>query len=237
MTTSPFRLALASGAATLALATAAPAALPVIDISSIVQLVQQISMMKSQLTTLQSHLAQARSAYDAITGSRGMETLLSGTVRNYLPSDWQAMVDVVQSASAQYSALSDSLKQIMARNAYLTDAQLATLTPAARTQLQEERQSVATLQTVAEQALANTSARFDALQQLIDAIPAATDEKAVLDLQARIGAEPGMLANEQTKLTMMLQAAQAAELAREQRNRERAVEGLGSLRALPPMGL
>jgi type IV secretion system protein VirB5 len=237
MVTSRFRIALAAGTAAVVFATSAPAIIPVIDIRAIFQMVQQLSAMQAQLTTLQSHLAQARSAYQAITGGRGMENLLAGTARNYLPSDWQAMTDMVRGASAQYSALSNSLNQIVARNAYLTNAQLAALTPAARSQLEEQRRSVATLQTVAEEALSNTSGRFEALQQLIDAIPSATDEKGVLDLQARIGAEQGMLANEQTKLNLMLQAAQAAELARQQRNRERAVEGLGSLRALPPMGL
>jgi len=46
-----------------------------------------------------------------------------------------------------------------------------------------------------------------------------------------------MLANEQTKLQVLYQAAQAEELAREQRMREQAISDIGSLRTLPPMGL
>ena len=56
------------------------------------------------------------------------------------------------------------------------------------------------------QALEVTSERFASLQQLIDAIPGATDPKAVLDLQARIAAEQAMLQNEQTKLMVLYQA-------------------------------
>ena len=90
---------------------------------------------------------------------------------------------------------------------------------------------------VAEQALSNSSARFASLQSLINAIPRATDEKAVLDLQARIQAEQGMLANEHTKVDLLLQAAEAEDLARQQRDRERAIAEIGTLRALPAMGL
>jgi type IV secretion system protein VirB5 len=223
--------------AAVLVARGACAAIPVVDFASIAQLVQQLQTMAQQLTTLQNHLAQAREAYAAITGPRGMETLLEGTVRNYLPPDWQGMVSMLQSTSAQYRALSESLQQIIRRESYLTPAALAALTPAARAEVEEARQSIAATQLIAEQALAESSARFASLQQLIDAIPRATDEKGVLDLQARIQVEQGMLANEHTKLSLALQAAQAAEQARVQRNRERAVEGLGLLRTLPPMGL
>ena len=210
---------------------------PVIDATAIVQLVQQIQTMTQQLNTLRSHLAQAQAAYSAITGPRGMERLLTGTVRNYLPPDWQSMMGVLQNVSTQYRALSASLEAIERREAYLTPAALAALSPAVRAQIEQSRASLSTTQLIAEQALSASSARFASLQQLIDAIPRATDEKAVLDLQARIQVEEGMLSNEQTKVSLALQAAQAEELARVQRNHERALEGLGSFRALPPMGL
>ena len=58
-----------------------------------------------------------------------------------------------------------------------------------------------------------------------------------MDLQARIAAEQGMLANEQTKLQVLHQAAQAEEWARVQRAREQAIADIGSLRSLPAMGL
>jgi type IV secretion system protein VirB5 len=206
-------------------------------VAALLKLAVQVQTMAQQLTTLRNHLAQAQATYAAVTGPRGMERLLSGTVRNYLPPDWSSMMAVLQSSSTQYRALSSSLQDLVRRDAYLTPAVLAAMTPAARAQINEARTSIATTQLIAEQALAASSARFTSLQQLIDAIPRATDEKGVLDLQARIQVEQGMLANEQTKLTLALQAAQAEELSRVQRNRERAVEGLGSLRTLPSMGL
>ena len=231
------RTKLALSLLALSITVGAQAMIPVVDIGAITQLVTQIRALQDQLTTLRDHLAQARSAYQAITGRRGMENLLAGTVRNYLPADWQSMIAVMQNASAQYQQLSAALRQTMAQNAYLTPAQVAQLTPVARAQLEAQRRSVATLQTVAAQALSNTSARFAALQALINAIPGAADEKAVLDLQARIQAEQGMLANEHTKVGLLLQAVEAEDLARQQRDRERAIADIGSLRALPAMGL
>ena len=75
------------------------------------------------------------------------------------------------------------------------------------------------------------------MQSLINAIPTATDQKGILELQARIGAEQGMLANEHTKLQVLYQAAQADEAASDQRTREQAIASVGSLRTLPAMGL
>ena len=44
------------------------------------------------------------------------------------------------------------------------------------------------------------------MQTLINAIPSATDQKGILDLQARIQAEQGMLQTDQTKLHVLYQA-------------------------------
>jgi type IV secretion system protein VirB5 len=111
------------------------------------------------------------------------------------------------------------------------------LSPDEQGALQEARSYAALQQAVAQEALVNSSNRFSAIQLLIDAIPQATDQKGILELAARIDAEEGMLQNEQTKLNVLGQAAQGGEWARQQRARERAVAGIGSLRSLPAMGL
>jgi hypothetical protein len=46
-----------------------------------------------------------------------------------------------------------------------------------------------------------------------------------------------MLANDQSKLQVLYQAAQAQQWAQQQRNREQAINDIGSLRRLPAMGL
>jgi type IV secretion system protein VirB5 len=119
----------------------------------------------------------------------------------------------------------------------LTPAQVASLSPTQQAQIASARQSPALLQALARAALANSSDRFTSLQQLISAIGAASDQKASLDLNARIAAEEAMLHNEQTKLQMLSQVAQSQEWARVQELREQAIADQGSLRSLKPMGL
>ena len=209
----------------------------VIDVGAIAQLIEQIATMYQQLETARSTLRQAEQQYRATTGGRGMERLLSGADRNYLPSDWAQLEAAVRRADGTYRALGSRLQSILEDNALLSDERIAALSPMERAQLEAARRSAAMFQATSRQALETTSSRFEALQQLVDAIPAAQDQKAILDLQARIAAEQAMLANEQSKLNVMSQLAQAEELARKQRLREQALADIGSLRRLPPMGL
>lgn len=213
----------------------AHAAWPVIDIGAILQLVNQGRQLSQQIDTARDQLHQARAEFEAQTGSRGMERLLGTTARHYLPSDWTQLSAAIEGTGSTYGALAAELDRAIAQNAVLSEAALMTLGPRQRTDVERSRRAVATLQALTRQALVTTSQRFDHLQQLIDAIAAADDQKAILDLQARIGAEATMLENEQTKLQTMYQAARAEAEAQHQRLRERAIEDIGSFRRLPPM--
>lgn len=221
----------------LALSPVSQAQWAVVDVGAIAQLVQQLSTMQQQLSTLQGHFRQAQQEYQSITGSRGMQSLLSGTVRNYLPSDWQALQASLTQTTGAFPALSAAIQQAVASNAVLSTQQLSGLAAAERGQLVGSRQSVAMLQATTQQALATISGRFSAIQQLITAIGSAQDQKAILDLQARISAEQGMLANDQSKLQVIYQAVQAQQWANQQKSRELALTDIGSLRSLPAMGL
>jgi type IV secretion system protein VirB5 len=209
----------------------------VIDVGAIAQLIEQIATLREQLETARDQLDQARRQYDAMTGGRGMENLLRDQQRNYLPPDWQSLEGALTGASGAYSALSRQLEAVVSANAVLTPGQLAGLSDQERQQLLSARHSAAMFQVTSRRALEVNSARFASLQQLIDAIPSATDAKAAMDLQARIAAEQLMLQNEQTKLMVLQQAMEAEERARRQRAGELAIANIGSLRRLAPVGL
>src|SRR5215469_2722937 len=209
----------------------------VIDVASIVQLVQEVQQLEQQVATARSQLAQAQSEYAAITGNRGMQSLLAGTNRNYLPANWGQLSQVLTGTSGSYPALAAQVSALMTANAVLTPGQIALLTPAQQAQLLSARQSPALLQALARAGVANSSDRFASLQQLITALGAASDQKASFDLTARITAEQAMLQNESTKLQGLYQAAQSQEWARTQQVREQAIADQGSMRLLPPMGL
>ena len=204
---------------------AAHAQFAVIDIASLTQLISEVQTLEQQVATARGQLTQAQQEYQSITGARGMEQLLAGTVRNYLPTSWTTLQTLAQSAG--YPALTGDFRSALAGATVLSPGQLALLAPSASAQLQAARQPPALLHSVSQEALANSSGRFAALQQLIDAIGTAGDQKAALDLQARIAAEVGMLENEHTKLEVLYQGLQAQQWSNAQRSRELAIAGHG----------
>jgi len=216
--------------ASLLLALVAPAAhaqFAVIDIAAVNQLVSQVQQLEQQLATARSQLTQAQAEYQAMTGSRGMQSLLGGTVRNYLPSDWATVQGTLKGAAGAYPALAADLTRAVGANAVLTAPQLAALPAPAGQSLQAGRESAALLAALTHEALANSSQRFASLQQLIDTIGSANDQKSILELGARIAAEGGMLENEHTKLEGLYQSTQAEQWLNAQRTRELIVAGHG----------
>jgi type IV secretion system protein VirB5 len=220
------RMVAACFIASLAVTPVAWAQWAVVDAPAIVQLIQEVQTTAQQLQTARAQLLQAQQAMQTMTGDRGMEQLLGGTVRNYLPSNWTQVTGALQ-GSGGFSALSTDVQSIVMANAVLSPQRLATLSPGGQQLIQNSRQWSAMQQALSHQALSNASSRFAAIQTLIAAISSATDQKGILDLQARISAELGMLQNEQTKLQVLNQATQAQESSLRQLGREQVVDGHG----------
>lgn len=216
---------------------AAHAQWAVVDVGAIAQLIQEVQLIQQEVNTAQNELGQVRQTYQSMTGGRGMQNLLGGVNRNYLPTDLNTLQALLAGNNANFPQLAAQIQQIVGQIAILTPAQLASLSPAEQAQVAAARGNAALLQSLAGEALSTTSARFASLQQLIGAIGGATDQKGALDLEARISAEQTMLANDQQKLQALYRAADAEELARQQSAREQAIADIGSFRALPPMGL
>lgn len=209
----------------------AQAQFAVVDIAAINQLIAQVRVLQDQLTTARNHLAQAQAEFTSITGGRGMERLLADTHRNYLPRSWAELQGVMQSGGGAFGALSGGVAASVADNSILPPAALELLPADVREQIRTSRQLTALRQNLTRQALVTSSNRFAELQQLIQAIPAAADQKAVLDLQARVNAETTMLQNEQSKLLTLFQVVQAEQQANQQQMRERALVGQGQFAA------
>src|SRR5450755_426403 len=230
-------IALIASALLISISPCANAQWAVIDVGAIAQLVKQVATLQQQLTTANNMLSQAQSQFQSLTGSRGMQNLLSGITYNYLPPDWSTLIAAINQTSSSYSALSSSIQSNVSANAVLSASQVAALSAPEASQLQAARKSAATLQALTQQALSTTSSRFASIQQLITAIGTATDAKGALDLQARIQSEQGLLQTESTKLGILYQVVQAEELTRKQQARENAIASVGSLRTLAPLQL
>ncbi|KWT71752.1 MULTISPECIES: type IV secretion system protein [unclassified Variovorax] len=222
----------------------AKAGIPVIDVTAVANLMQQVMYWQQQISAMQKQYDQLRQSkdqlamtYGAMTGNRGMEQLLptSDLARNYLPPSYGELMNTLNGSSASYTGLANHIQSIMKANSVLSGSQMEALSPEMRQIVEQGRQSSAMLNGLTQSAYQSTSQRFSALQQLINRIATAQDPKAIQDLQARIQAEQNMLTNEQTKLQSLYQMAQAEEAAQQQRVRERAMRDVGSVRSTSPV--
>ncbi|MDM0022687.1 type IV secretion system protein [Variovorax saccharolyticus] len=219
----------------------ARAGIPVIDMTAVANLIQQLGAWQQQLSGMQrqydqltqSH-AQLQQTYSAMTGTRGMEQLLPtpDLARNYLPPSFGELMNTVNATSGGYSGLASQVQSIMRANSILSSSQLSALSPEMRQVVEQGRQASAMFSAMSQGAYQNTSQRFSALQQLVDRIGTARDPKAIQDLQARIQAEQSMLTNEQTKLQGLYEISRGEELAQQQRIRERAMSDIGTIKSM-----
>ncbi len=221
-------VAVASLLAFAPMGTARAQGIPVIDVAALIQLIQQLQYWVQQIQLMKNQVDQLQQSYAAVTGPRGMQNLLAGSPRNYLPSDWNQMLGVLDNATPTYSGLSSQAQAVMNANAVLPSRDVRALSPSQQQILAQGRKAAALLQVMSRTAYQNTSQRFAAIQQLINAIGTAQDAKAIQDLQGRIAAEQAMLQNEQTKLQVLYQSAQADQLAQHQRVREESFSAVGS---------
>jgi type IV secretion system protein VirB5 len=198
----------------------------VVDTPATAQLIKEVTTLQQAVRTAESQLAQSQQALATMTGPRGMQLLLSGVNRNYLPTNWAQLTAAMQGGGA-YSSLSGAVRFAVNANAVLSPQQLSALSSADQQRIVARRQQSALQQALAQQALSNASTRFTELQTLIAAISSAPDQKSILELQARISAEVAMLQNEQTKLSVLNQATLAQQSVSRQQEIEQAVADQG----------
>ena len=212
----------------IAVAPAARAQWAVIDVAAVARLSAELQTLDQSLTTQQQEFGAAEAELRGMSGTRGMQDLLGGIRRNYLPENWAQLRAAADGSPGSYPNLSAAVRGAMLAHAYLSSGQLQTLSPSARQQLVANRRTAALLEALSASALSDASARFSGLQQLIATIGTARDQKSILDLTARIGAEQTMLENEQTKLRVLFAAAEAQRWIDHEREREAAIAAQGN---------
>ena len=214
-----------------AAAPAAHAQFAVIDVASLTQLVSEVQTLEQQLATARAQLSQAQAQFQAMTGDRGMEQLLAGIVPQLPARGLGHPAGRGRRAPGCSRRSPPPCATRSEPSPVLSAAQLAGLPAAAAAQLLTQRQAAALLQGLTQEALSNSSGRFASLEQLIATIGQAGDQKAALDLQARIAAENAMLQNEGTKLQVLFQAVHAQQQENLQHERELIVAGHGQFAA------
>jgi len=220
-------LLIVAGAGMLVTAVPARAQFAVIDAASVTQLIGQARTLAQELVTARAQLASAEQLYTSMSGSRGMQRLLGGMSPDALPSDWSTLLAVMRGEGGGYAGLAAALSAARRDEALLPADALDVLPPDERASIQSARQAIALLSALAQQSLSDGESRLDTLRNLNAAIGSATDPKGILELQAAIGAEDGVLQNEQLKLQVLHQAVEAQRWADRERDREAILAGQG----------
>lgn len=187
---------------TLALAGSANAQIPVTDVASLNQQIQQVVSWAQQLKAMSDQFEQARQQYTALTGNRGYGQLLNDPrlqqyfAGNETPSS-QQLRQRYGGNTCQYLSSTDAIQycQNAANQPYLDYDQVG-------------------------RALAIANQKPQQIQSLIDQISTTDDPKAIAELQARIAGEQAAMQNENIRLQLTLQQMQIQnQLIKEQQSR------------------
>lgn len=186
--------------------TPAHAQIPVTDVMSLTQQIQQVAAWGQQIEAMRNQITNQQQLYGSLNGSRGIGQLLNNpALRDTLPANWQQVYASVMSGG--YAGLTGPAKSIRDTNAIY---QCPSTLP--QDQLQRcyrEMNKTAQDKAFANDAYAASQKRLDNIQALMGQIDNASDQKTILDLQARIQSEQAMVQNEQTKLQMFKMMSEA----------------------------
>lgn len=182
--------------------------IPVIDVSSLTQQILQVQHMLNQIEQLKSQLETANKELDSMSGVRGLGNVID---------------------SAYDTAVNVDPNQVL-NDAGIRGANEHGLTGDVADLYDSGNENTATWLGQSQKSLEQAQERFSDLTGLVAEVNNSPDQKDVLDLQARIGAEQVMLQNEMAKLSMLRSQAEANQAMHSQRVQQMTVESSGELR-------
>ncbi len=181
--------------------------IPVIDASNLAQALQQVTHMATQITKLQAQLDKAQEHLNAISGARGFGSWSPISYDTSFITDSAGTLETYGITSGESLDLEDGV---------------ATFYDGSNIDAAEYLEKM-------QSSIDQSVARFPTLENMSTAIDSATDQKAIMDLQARISSEQSLLSNERIKL---LAVKAQAEAQKEMRKREELQEVLNFSRRI-----
>lgn len=182
--------------------------IPVIDVSNLTQQILQVQHMLNQIEQLQSQLETANRQLDSMSGVRGLANVIDSAYDTAVNVDPGQVLNNAGIRSASEHGLSGDVADLYDNG----------------------NQNTATWLGQSQKSLEQAQERFQALSGLVAEVNNSPDQKDILDLQARIGAEQVMLQNEMAKLSMLRSQAEANQAMHNQRVQQMTVESSGELR-------
>lgn len=221
-----FRLAAIALSAAVPLASFAPTSqaqgIPVIDVANLVQTIMQVLNDVTEIANQVEQIRALQSQLESINGMRNLGNVFdSDALKNYIPANAFNLVNAVNTSG--YGGLAGTAKTLRdAQMVYncLDRAGSARIT--CQASLAQPYQQKGLLQ----DAMKAASGRLDQIKSLMNQINSTGDQKAVLEIQARIGAENAMLQHEMSQVQMLTGMADSEERVARSRDRERQAEML-----------
>ena len=197
--------------------------IPVIDIANLIQTITQVLNDTTKIANQVEQIEALQNQLASINGARNLGNVFnSNALKNYVPTSAFNLMNAVESSG--YGGLTSTSKT-------LRDAQMVyncmDRSGSARTDCQASLARPYQQKGLLQDAMRTASGRLDQIQSLMNQINGTGDQKAVLEIQARIGAENAMLAHEMSQVQMLVGMADSEERIARARDRERQAEMLG----------
>jgi type IV secretion system protein VirB5 len=196
--------------------------IPVIDVANLVQTIQQVLNDITAISNQVQQITQLQSQINSLNGMRNLGDVFNNPLlRNYVPAEAYTYVNAINTSG--YAALNATAKALRDVDmVYNCLDRIGSARTACQASLAQPYQHKGLLQ----DAMKAASGRLSQIQSLMGQINATTDQKAVQEVQARIGAENALLAHEMSQVQMLQSMADSDERIARSRERERQYEML-----------
>jgi type IV secretion system protein VirB5 len=217
-------------AGSLSAGSARATGIPVVDIANLIQTILQvlndvteISNQVQQITNQVQQINQLQDQLNSINGMRNLGNVFNNpALRNYVPAEAYTYLNAVNTSG--YSGLNATAKAL--RDVGMV-YNCMDLSGAARTNCQAALAQPYQQKGLLQDAMKSAAGRLSQIQSLMGQINATSDQKAVQEVQARIGAENALLAHEVSQVQMLQGMADSEERIARSRERERQYQMLG----------
>jgi type IV secretion system protein VirB5 len=212
------------GASLIALGSSAHAqGIPVIDVANLIQTTQQVTNDITKIENQVQQITQLQNQLTSMTGVRNLGNVFNNpALQNYVPAQAYTFVNAVDSTG--YAGLSPTGKTL--RDSGMVYNCLD-LTGAAQTSCQARLAQPYQDKGLLQDAMKAAAGRLNQISALMGQINATTDQEAVLEIHARIGAENAMLTHEMSQIQMLQGMADSEDRIARSQDRERQYQMLG----------
>lgn len=191
--------------------------IPVIDAANLIQTVQQVMNDITEINNQVQQITQLQNQLNSINGTRNLGNVFNNPMlKNYVPAEAYTYINAINTSG--YSGLSATAKGLRDFGMVYNCMDLA---GDARTRCQADLARAYQQKGLMQDAMKSAAGRLTQIQSLMGQINATTDQKAVQEIQARIGAENALLAHEMSQVQMLQGMADSEERIARSRERER----------------